>query len=208
VSVSDVRVDAGVLYEEAVIRRAEGNTTGAIVRYTRVLAIAEQLGDEAWRAQLLDEIGQMYQEACDLLSAREWHGRALALYEERGEAGSAARVRLRLAQVEQLAGDLERSEALFREAAAGLGAAGEFRDEALARAGLGQLLCEVKRSEEGVREMIAGLRRLDEAGEPDLEPVRGYLREYRSRVGSVRYRELIEAATDDPPLRSMALETR
>jgi tetratricopeptide (TPR) repeat protein len=197
---AEQRFEAAQLYEEAVRRRAEGNVTGAFARYRRVLETAEALGDRAWKAELLVELGRMYQEAFEILEARRWYLDALALFRELGNEAGAGRTLLSLAQVEQLAGGMTRSEELFREALEPLRRAGDAPGEGLALVGLGQLLWEMRRVEEGGREVVAGLRLLREAGPADAEAVLSQIRNARARVGAVRYRALVGSLSADPAL--------
>lgn len=189
--------EAALLYEEARIRRAEGNTTGAFARYRRLLELADAAGDRSWRAEVMAELGQMYQEVFAIHEARRWYSEAIALYE--GLEGPAQRAALlhRLAQVERLAGELDRSEELF---AGALQAARELGDrvlEARVRLDRGALLWERKREAEGIPELLAGYRLLKEV-DPEAAPAaRAHIREWRERVGPVRYRSLLRSAEGD-----------
>lgn len=202
---SDPRVELLQVYEEARSRRAEGNITGAFARYRRVLEAAESSGDLPWQAELLFEIGQMYQDAFELLEARRWYGRALSLFRELGQERDAGLTLLRQAQTEQLSGSTTDAESLFREALASLSGAGDPRDQGLVRAGLGHLLWEMKREPEGAEELVAGMILLRDAGAPETPQVVERIRGWRGRLGPFRYRRLVEEVTEDPDLRKLLL---
>jgi tetratricopeptide (TPR) repeat protein len=198
-------LEAAQLYEEARVRRAEGNASGAFARYRRVLEMVEAAGDRPWKAELLAELGQMYQENYDIPSARRWYGDAVALYQELGDAAQAASILLKLAQVEQLSGNMEAAEQGYREALALTASEGDTRGEGIARAGLGQLLWEVKRDTEGASELVAGIALLRACAAPEAEGVLESVRAWKRRIGPVRYRQLIQSATPDPELRELLL---
>lgn len=201
----DRRAEASRLYEEAVARREEGNTTGAFARYRRLLEIAVELEERAWEARLTTEVGRMYQDAFDLLEARRWYNRALLLFHELGSEPLAVGVLFRLAQVELLAGDMEAAERRYHETLARARAAGDGKTTGLAAAGLGHLLCETGREAEGVAELIHALNRLAASGASEAREVEDQVRGLRSRLGPLRYRQLIEEATPDTALRSTLL---
>jgi tetratricopeptide (TPR) repeat protein len=195
------RLEAARLYEEAHIRRSEGNVTGAFARYRRVLEIAEELEDQSWKAALLEELGEMYREAFELPDARRWYSHAVALFRELGDRAAAGRILFRSAQVEQLAGSVERAEELFREALDTLRDVGEPATEGLARAALGHLFWDLGRVEEGGAEVAAGLRLLQESDPRLLEQALEQVRGRRADVGAVRHRQLVAslAAAGVPP---------
>ena len=199
-------LEAAQLYEEARVRRAEGNSSGAFARYRRVLEMVDAAGDRAWKAELLAELGQMYQETYDLPSARHWYGSALNLFRELGDAGQTIAILLKLAQVEQLAGEMDTAEPQYREALTWAVSAGDRRGEGLARAGLGQLLWEVKRDTDGASEMVAGFALLRSCDAPEADRVLVGIRGWSRRVGPVRYRQLVHSATADADLQRLLLE--
>lgn len=197
---TDPRYEAARLYEEARIRRTEGNTTGAFARYRRVLELAEAAGDLAWRADVMVEVGRMYQEAFDLIEARRWYEDALPLLRETGQGAEEADVLYRQGQIERLAGDLDAAERLLNEA---LGKAREASAESVegqARVARGLLLWERKRPEEGIPDVVEGYRLLKQVSAADAEAARRQIQEGRQRVGPVRYRSLLTAAGADPEL--------
>lgn len=196
----DPRHEAARLYEEARIRRTEGNTTGAFARYRRVLELAEAAGDLAWRADVMVEVGRMYQEAFDLIEARRWYGDALPLLRETGHGAEEADVLYRQGQIERLAGDLDAAERLLSEALQTARETSSAAAEGQARVARGLLLWERKRSEEGIPEIVAGYAQLKQASPADAEAARRHIQEARQRVGAVRYRILLTAAGADPEL--------
>jgi len=202
---SDPRVEAALLYDEARSRRAEGNLTGAFARYRRVLEAAETLDDHPWRATLVAEIAQMYQDAYNLPEARRWYRDALALFRELGDERQVGPALYGMAQVEQLSGDTEAAERFFREALEQARRVGDRRSEGLAQVGLGHLLWEMKQEREGPASMVAGLQLLREEGLPEAESALEKLREWRSRVGPVRYRGVVAAVVEDADLRALLL---
>lgn len=201
----DPRVEVLAVYEEARARRAEGNFTGAFARYRRVLEAAERLEDREWKAELLAEIGRMYQGAFDLLEARRWYDQALALFRELGRDRDTGLTLLRRAQIEQLSGNTPGAEIVFREALDILSRSGDLRDQGVVRAALGQLLWEMKREPEGAAELVRALTLLREAGAEEAVPEAERIRAWRSRLGPFRYRRLIEEATEDSDLRRLLL---
>lgn len=203
---SDLHFQTAQLFEEARVRRSEGNITGAYARYRRLLEMVEARGDTAAKAELLAEMGQMYQDAYEVLDARRWYQAALALFRELGNTAQVGLTLFKLGQVEQLAGEPRAAEQYFREALEQVRAAGDPRAEGLTRASLGQLLWEVKREAEGVPEMIRGLTLLRECGAPEADHVRDHIRYWRQRISAIRYRSLITAATEEGELRRLLLE--
>lgn len=195
------RYEAARLHEEAVVRRTEGNVSGAFVRYKRVLELAEQAGERQCQAETLAEIGRMYQEAFNLLEAKRWHQQALELFRELELGAEISRTLGWLAEVAQLSGDPAQAETLFNEALSN-SEAGE-REDALLHAGLGQLLWECGRQPEGAAEMVKAFDALRKLGAPEAEQVRERVRDWKRRTGAVRHRQLIAAATPDPELRAL-----
>jgi hypothetical protein len=181
------------LYEEARRRRAEGNTTGAFARYRRILEAA--VGAE--RAAVLAELGEMYREACDVLEARRWHAEALAACRAQGDVGGAVESLRRLAQVEELGGDLAAAAARLREALAELGAADDLSAARL-RAAHGSVT--LRRGEEaaGLAEMLAAWRILRSAAPTDAAAVLADCREHQERLGRARFRMLLRGAGATP----------
>lgn len=192
------RAEAAILYEEARIRRTEGNTTGAFARYRRVLELADAAGDLEWRGEVLTELGQMYQENFELIEARRWFQQALEVLEQLGRPDRGAEVLFRLGQIERLAGSLDEAETLLDRA---LAAAQE--DPVLqgqARVARGLLLWERKRPDEGVPEILAGYALLKQYHPDAAAGARQQIQEARQRVGALRYRSLLTAAGADPDL--------
>lgn len=204
-TVSDRRLEAAVLYEEALARRAQGNPSGAFPRYRLVLEIARELDDRVWQAQIAAELGEMYRSMCELMDARRWHEEALELYQGLGDEPRAAASLLHLGEVAHLAGDLERAETLFREALERQLALADRVQEGAARARLGRLLWDQKQEPEGMAEMIRGWTLLREVDEEDAEALAVRIRSLRDRVGRIRYRRAIEAAVEEPSLRALLL---
>jgi tetratricopeptide (TPR) repeat protein len=139
-------------YEAARERRQQGNTLGAVARYRKAAELAEQRGDHRWAAEILAELGEMHQEAYDLLEARRSYEEALERYTRAGE--TAAGVHLRLAQVAQLSGDLATAEAGFRAAIQAYGAAGDRSAEGETRLALARLFWEQQRPGDAVEEAV------------------------------------------------------
>ena len=197
---NDRRLEAALLYEEAQARRAEGNASGALSRYRRLLEIAAGLDDHAWCADLWFELGDMYHGACDGLEARRWYDRALAAYAGLGDARRTAETRRRCGEVEQLLGDMQGAEQLFQEAVAGAQAIGDSAIEGRALASLGNLWWELGRADEGAAAMIQGLRMLDPASPGDAARVQEHIRAWSRRIAAGHYRRIIEASAVDPEL--------
>ena len=196
----DRRVEAVRLYEEALVRRAQGNPSGAFPRYRRILEIAVELGDRTWQAQITAELGEMYQGSCDLLDSRRWHGEALLLFRELGDGPRAAVALGRMAQVEQLLGEMARAEALFREALACWTELGDRREAGLVRGQLGSLLWELRQESAGAAELVAALAGLREIDPEAAEALVAQIRAWSDRSGRLRYRRIIQGATQDPEL--------
>lgn len=203
--VSDRRLEAAVLYEEALARRAQGNPSGAFPRYRRVLEIARELDDRVWQAQIAAELGEMYRGACELMDARRWHEDALELYRELGDAPRAAASLLHLGEVEHLSGEMAKAEMLFRQALEQQIALADRIQEGIARARLGRLLWDLKQEPEGMAEMIRGWMLLREGGEEEAEALAARIRSLRDRVGRIRYQRAVEAAIEAPVLRRLLL---
>jgi tetratricopeptide (TPR) repeat protein len=188
------RFAAAQLYEEARLRRFQGNPSGAVVRYRRVLEIAGETGDRGWMGEIAAEIGEMYRDACDAMAARRWLEEALDHLRAAGEAAQAGTVLLRLGQVEQLAAAPEAATRRFEEALPLLTADSE-RGEVLA--GLAQVLWDLKRDEEAAAAAAraAALLRTDD---PEAaEALRERVREWKWRLGGARLRQLLKAAAPD-----------
>ena len=200
------RYEAARLYEEARVRRAEGNPSGAFARYHKLLLIADELEDLPWKAALMAEMGEMYQDAFDLLNARHWYTDALRLFRELRDEAQAGALLFRLAQVEQLSGALPAAEERYREAITQAERLSDARAEGQARVGLGQLLCEAGREPEGFAEAARGLRLLRGVGAAEAEAVLRQLREWRPRLGPGRYRRLVEAAAGEESIRRLLLD--
>src|SRR4029078_8268996 len=98
--------EIAVLFEEARRRREEGNSSGAFVRYRRLLELAEERGDLRGRAELLAEIGDMYQRMCETVPARHWYEQALKQFVAINDGYAAARVRLSLGDIALVEGSL------------------------------------------------------------------------------------------------------
>jgi tetratricopeptide (TPR) repeat protein len=196
----DRRIEAARLYEEALIRRAQGNPSGAFPRYRRILEIAAELGDQPWQAEITAELGEMYQGSCDLLDARRWHGEALRHFRELNEPRRAATTLGRMAEVEQLLGEMARAEELVREALALWVELGDRIEEGRVRGQLGNLLWEMRHEAAGAAEMLAGLAMLRGADDDTAETLRTRIRAWSDRCGRLRYRRVIQAATQDPDL--------
>jgi tetratricopeptide (TPR) repeat protein len=189
---------AALLYEEARERRAQGNITGAMARYRRLLEHPTTTGDPSRRAALLAEIGAMHQEAMEPAAAQEWFHRSLALHREHGTAPPACWLLLRLAQAAVLLGRLAEGEALLRECLVECTAPGgpQPATEAEARSALGALLWDAGREAEGAAELLRalalGVRQPEAAA--GAAAARTVLAERRARAGPVRYRRALLAA--------------
>jgi tetratricopeptide (TPR) repeat protein len=201
----DRRIEAVHLYEQALVRRAQGNPSGAFPRYRRILDIAEELGDVAWQAQITAELGEMYQGSCDLLDSRRWHEEALRLFRELGDAPREAVTLVRMAQVEQLLGEMVRAEALFREALARWTELGDQREAGRVRGQLGSLLWELRQESAGAEELIAGLQALREVDAEEAAALVAQIRAWSERSGRLRYRRIIQGATQEPELLALLL---
>jgi tetratricopeptide (TPR) repeat protein len=201
------RLEAAELYEEALARREQGNPSGAFARYRRVLEIARELGDVRWQAQLAAELGEMYHAGCDLIDARRWYEEALELFRQLGDGAREGETLLHLAEVEQLAGETSRAEALFRECLERQVAAGDRQREGLVRSRLGRLLWGMKQEQAGMTELIRGWELLAECSPAEAEAVLRRIRELREQVGRVRFRRIVEAATDNPEHRKLITGT-
>jgi tetratricopeptide (TPR) repeat protein len=194
------RFEAAALYEEARIRRAEGNTTGAFARYRRVLEMAEAAGDSEWKAEVMAELGEMYQAVFAPLEARRWYSAAISAYEALQRPSEQAALLQRLGQVEELAGELDRAEELF-DTALGLALAlGDRNLEGRIHLDRGSLLWARKREAEGAPELLAGYRLLRELDGAAAVEAAARIREWRGRVGPVRYRSVLRTAGADPEL--------
>ncbi|HEU4753710.1 MAG TPA: tetratricopeptide repeat protein [Armatimonadota bacterium] len=198
---SDRRLEAAQFYEEARSRRAEGNWTGAFARYRRVLEITDELNDPRWKAEVLAELGRMYQEACDLTEARRWYGAALEQFAALDIPAESGALLYRLAQVEHLAGDLDAAERLYEEAMRGCAAAGDLAGEGLALAGLGSVFWDRRQEPEGLRLAVRGLQRVRQAGSPEADALLERIRSWRASTGPVRYRGIVQQVVEDPELR-------
>jgi len=186
--------EIAALYEEARRRRAEGNPTGAFARYRRVLEATEARGDAPARAALLEELGDMYREACDPLEARRHYEAAVAGWQALGERSRAAETLLRLGQVELLAGDLEAAEARFAASRAEAEAAGDPVAATRARAEAANVAWHRRRDAEGAAELLAVWRVLRASAPAEAEAVLAHFRRHRERLGSARFRLLLRAA--------------
>jgi tetratricopeptide (TPR) repeat protein len=194
------RFEAATLYEEARIRRSEGNTTGAFARYRRVLEMAAAAGDPGWKAEVMAELGEMYQAVFAPPDARRWYSAAIGAYAELERRSEQAALLQRLGQVEELAGELDRAEELFD---ASLALALELQDrglEARVRLDRGSLLWARKREAEGAPELLVGYRLLKQLDPQAALQAAGRIREWRGRVGAVRYRSVLRAAGADAEL--------
>lgn len=196
----DRPLEAALLYEEAHARRAEGNPSGALARYRRLLEVAAALDDAVWCGDLCFEMGDMYQGAGDGLEARRWYGRALDAYARPGDQARAAETRRRSGEAEQLLGAMEAAEQLFQEALAGARAVEDRAIEGRALSSLGNLWWELGRADEGAAAMIQGLRLLDLAAPGDAARVQEQIRAWSRRIGNAPYRRIIEATAGDPDL--------
>jgi tetratricopeptide (TPR) repeat protein len=203
---ADRRLEAAILYEEALARRAQGNPSGAFARYRLVLEIARELNDEVWEAQLLSELGTMYRDACELLDSRRWHREALVRFQELGDVQRCCSTLIELAHVERLSGDTTAAESLCREALASAIAQGDELTEALIRGQLGELLWALRREDEGMSELIKGLEIMRTTGSGEASGAVTAIRALRDRVGRIRYRKAVASATNDPQLLALLLE--
>lgn len=184
-------------YEAARERRQQGNTPGAVARYRKAAELAEQRGDHRWAAEILSELGEMHQEAYDLLEARRSYEEALERYTQAGE--PAPGLHVRLAQVAQLSGDLAAAETRFRTAAQAYGATGgNLCAEGEARLALARLFWEQQRPNDAVEEAAWawGLGREAGAEAASGEAVE-LLRVWKRRARPEWLRERLESVTPD-----------
>ena len=173
---SDQRVRAAEMYEEARQRRFSGNPSGALVRYERCLELAEELVDRRWQAEIEREVGEMHQELYELPAALDRYERARACFTELGDAKEAWLTQLLAARVYLLRGSYQEARRQFTVVLEEAVVQGDERLEGMARAGLGQALCEEGRPEEGLPEIKRGLERLVAAAAPEADEVRDQIR--------------------------------
>ncbi len=197
------RLEAAQAYDEAMARRAQGNSVGAAARFAAALHLAEEVGDVPFQGAVLAEWGHMHQEEYDVHAARRCYEGALDRFMQAGDPLQAGLTLFKLGQIEQLAGALDRSEERYRSALVCLTPLAAPRAEGLTRASLGQLLWEQDRPDEGLLQLVQGLTLLCDAGAPEADHVRDHIRYWSRRIGRVRYLELIRSATSDPHLRTM-----
>src|SRR5262245_61362777 len=135
---SDRRVRAAEIYEEARQRRFSGNPSGALLRYERCLELAEELGDRRWQAEIEREVGEMHHELYELPAALHRYERARARFLEVGDAQEAGLTRCLAARVRLLRGSYQEAQAEFAVIVEEALARADTRLEGVARAGLGQ----------------------------------------------------------------------
>jgi tetratricopeptide (TPR) repeat protein len=198
--------DALELLQEARERRADGNLLAAGGRYKRAVAIAAELGEVRWEAELLAEAAAMRQEAYEVDEAKRLFEQALLRFEALADPAEIGLTLFRLGQIEQLSGAVGEAESRFRASLGYLDALPDARAAGLTRAALGQLLWSAGDPDAGVPNMVRGLASLRSAGAPEAEHVREHIRYWRSRLSRPQYRELVEAATPDDQLRSALLD--
>ena len=137
--IDDPRVLAGILYEEAIDRRYQGNVSGALARFRRCLELVDELGDRAWRARIEMEIADLHHLQHELDDATRWYERARATWQSLGDVTGAGRAQVGLGLVTLLRGDLGQAGALLATARADLDAAGDALGRARAELGLGMI---------------------------------------------------------------------
>jgi tetratricopeptide (TPR) repeat protein len=90
------REKAAALINLGDLDAAAGRTDRALERYRAALDAARACGDPEAEGRVLEALGGTYQERRDPQRAADWYGRALALRQERGETGHAARLHGRI----------------------------------------------------------------------------------------------------------------
>lgn len=203
---SDLRVEAAFLYDEAQARRESGNPSGALMRYLRCLEIAEQLGDATWRAHLELEVAQMHHALYELAEARRRYEQARAHFAEVGDAAGEATALVGWARVDHLDGHYSHALSLLPEALDHANRAGDPVAAGLALTTMGQCLWDSGNSGEGLAKMVEGVRRLAASGAPEADAAAEQLRYYGGRLGADEFRAAVEAATDDERVRRLVLE--
>ncbi len=195
--------EAAHLLEEARVRKEQGNPSGAMARYSRLLTHLALEGDVSGRAALLAEVAAMHQADADAAGARRWYAEAVAAAREAGDLPAACEALFRAAQVEQLDGQVSAAEAGYADAATHAARCGLAGLEGRCRAARGLLLWDLGREGDA----------LEEAGRawPLLPPEQAgaflqRLRAGRLAVGTARFRRLVTAAPLDPELRHLLLE--
>ena len=197
--IDDPRVLAGILYEEAVDRRHQGNVSGALARFRRCLDLVDELGDRAWRARIEMEIADLHHLQHELDDAARWYERARATWQSLGDVAGAGRALLGIGLIVLLRGDLGQARALLMAARAELDSAGDTLAMARAELGLGIVAYQCGDREEALRWLLRAYAPLVAHHAAEALTTRDYLARLRAELPPERFAALAAEAGGEIP---------
>lgn len=202
----DRRLLAAEIYEEARVRRSQGNETGAVGRYLRCLELIQELGDTAWQAQIEAEVAAMYQDQYLLTDALEWYDTALRHFAALKDQKRVGQMQLGLGSVHLLNGNTTEAQSHLEQALRTLREAEDQRGAGEAQAELGKALWEAGDVAAGVAQIVAALGALGDCDVAFRARVLDQLQYRGQALERDEFRQFVHAATDDEKLRRQILE--
>ncbi|MFF9011636.1 tetratricopeptide repeat protein [Streptomyces sp. NPDC014870] len=164
--------------------------------YRAALTLFEQLGNEANRAVVLHQLGQVCQERGAYAEAEEYFRASVAVKRRLGNRAGVSNSTFHLGRVAQLRGDLEMAERCYRECLAIDEAAGAWKEVALDYGELGNLRAEQGLPEEAVPLMVRALSLNQQVKSDNVVRNLTALRRQRDALGEEEFTRLLHRHLD------------